>query len=152
MAACEVIWLKRILKDLGVPIKDLIPLYCDNMSSIYMAQNPVFHTHTKHIELMYHLIRERVQAGDINLQHINMNLQTVDIFTKALGADKLRQFMLNLGFTILDFPSLRGVQKRTNRLNRVPIEADTGYRPNRVSTEAVINRKEPTRVELEGAC
>ena len=71
------------MKDLGVPIKDLIPLYCDNMSSIYMAQNPVFHTHTKHIELMYHLIRERVQAGDINLQHINMNLQTVNIFTKA---------------------------------------------------------------------
>ena len=125
----------RILKDLGVPIKDLIPLYCDNMSSIYMAQNPVFHTHTKHIELMYHLIRERVQAGDINLQHINMNLQTVDIFTKALGADKLRQFMLDLRLTISDFPSLRG----STRENRVPAEVDTGYCPNRVSTKADIN-------------
>ena len=31
VAACEVVWLKRILKDLGVPIKDLTPLYCDNM-------------------------------------------------------------------------------------------------------------------------
>ena len=79
------------MKDLGVPIKDLILLYYDNMTSIHLAQKytTVFHTHTKHIELMYHLIRERVQAGDINLQHINMNLQTIDIFTKGLGADRL---------------------------------------------------------------
>ena len=125
------------MKDLGVPIKDLILLYYDNMTSIHLAQKytTVFHTHTKHIELMYHLIRERVQAGDINLQHINMNLQTVDIFTKALGADKLRQFMLDLRLTISDFPSLRG----STRENRVPAEVDTGYCPNRVSTKADIN-------------
>ena len=33
VAACEAVWLKRILKDLGVPIKDLTPIYCDNMST-----------------------------------------------------------------------------------------------------------------------
>ena len=37
MATCEVVWLKSVLKDLGVPIRDLIPLYCDNMSSIHLA-------------------------------------------------------------------------------------------------------------------
>ena len=46
VAACEAVWLKRILKDLGVPIKDPSPLFCDNMSSIYLAWNPVFHSHT----------------------------------------------------------------------------------------------------------
>ena len=80
MAACEAVWLKRILKDLGVPIKDLIPVYRDNMS------NPVFHAWTKHIEVHYHFIRERVLAGDVDLQHISTYLQTADIFTKALGA------------------------------------------------------------------
>ena len=74
MAACEAVWLKRILKDLGVPIKDPTPLYCDNMSSIYLARNPVFHARTKHIEVHYHFIRERVLAGDVDLQHINTNL------------------------------------------------------------------------------
>ena len=39
-AACEAVWLKRTLKDLGVPIKYLIPLYYDNMSSIHLAQKP----------------------------------------------------------------------------------------------------------------
>ena len=70
MAACEAVWLKRILKD-------LTSLYCDKMKIIV-------------------------------LQHIYTNLQTVDIFTKALGADKLWQFMIDLGLTIPDLPSLRG--------------------------------------------
>ena len=113
MAACEVVWLKRILKDLGVPIKDPIPLYYDNMSSIHLARNPVFHAHMKHIEVHYHFIREHVQAGDVDLQHISTNLQTTDIFTKALEANKLRQFMPDLGLTIPDLPCLRGSTNRT---------------------------------------
>ena len=68
MAACEAVWLKRILKDLGVPIKDPIPLYCDNKSNIHLAQNPVFHACMKHIEVHYHFICERVQTGDVDLQ------------------------------------------------------------------------------------
>ena len=106
MAACEALWLKRILKDLDVPIKDPTPLYCDNMSSIYLARNPVFHARTEHIEVHYHFIRERVLAGNVDLQHIlSTNLQTTDIFTKALGAEKLWQFITDLGFTIRDLPS-----------------------------------------------
>ena len=100
VAACETVWLKRILKDLGVPIKDLTPLYYDNMSNIYLARNPMFHARTKHIEVHYHFIREHILAGDVDLQHISTNLQTADIFTKALGADKLWQFMTNLVLTI----------------------------------------------------
>ena len=102
VATCEVVWLKRILKDLGVPIKDPTPLYCDNMSSIYLARS------AKHIEVHYHFIRERVLVGDVDLQHISTNLQTADIFTKALGADKLWQFMTDLGLTIPDLPTFRG--------------------------------------------
>ena len=59
------------------------------MSSIYLARNPVFHAQTKHIEVHYHFIRKRVQAGEIDLQHVSTNLQVADIFTKALGIDKL---------------------------------------------------------------
>ena len=68
------------------------------MSNIYLARNPVFHARTKHIEVHYHFIRERVLDGDVDLQH----------FTKALGTDKLSQLMTDLGFTIPDLPSLRG--------------------------------------------
>ena len=108
VAACEAVWLKRILKDLGVPITAPIRIHCDNMSSIHLARNPVFHARTKHIEVHYHFIRERVQAGEIDLQHVSTNLQVADIFTKALGIDKLGQFTLGLGLTSSALPSLRG--------------------------------------------
>ena len=84
VVACEVVWLKRILKDLDVSINDPILLYCDNLNSFHLAQNPVFHAQTKHIEVQYHFIQESVLGGDVNLQHINTNLQTTDIFMKAL--------------------------------------------------------------------
>ena len=60
------------------------------MCSIHLILNLVFHARTKHIELHYHFIRECVLAGDVDSQHIGTNLQKADIFTKALGADKLQ--------------------------------------------------------------
>ena len=41
IAACQAVWLKRILKDLYISIKDPILLYCDNMSNIHFALNPI---------------------------------------------------------------------------------------------------------------
>ena len=108
VAACEAILLKRILKDLGIPLTDPIRLFCDNMSSMYLARNPDFHTRTKHIEVHYHFIRERIQVREINLQHISTNLQVADIFTKPLGVDKVGQFASGLGLMTSALPSLRG--------------------------------------------
>ena len=88
--AYQVVWLKRILKDLGIPIMEPILLYWKHMSNIHQARNLVFHAETKHIEVHYHFIREQVLAGDVDLQHISTNLLTADIFTKALGVDRLR--------------------------------------------------------------
>ena len=78
------------------------------MRSIHLAQNPVFHAHTKHIKMHYQFIEECIQVGDIDLKHISTNLQVANIFTKALGVHKLKQFMKDLGLTIVAFPSLRG--------------------------------------------
>ena len=37
-----------------------LPIYCDNINSMQLAKNPVFHARTKHIEVHYHFVRERV--------------------------------------------------------------------------------------------
>ena len=83
-------------------------------SNIHVAQIPVFHARTKHIEVHYHFMQERVQSGDIDLQHINTNFQVA----KALGVDKLRQFMSDLVLMITALPSLRGstTQRSVNQL------------------------------------
>ena len=93
------------------------------MSNIHLARNPVFHSRTKHIEVHYHFIRERVLDGDVDLQQINTNLLMVDIFTKTLGVDKLRKFITSLGLLTANQPSLRGSQDKEmspdTELNRV---------------------------------
>jgi hypothetical protein len=57
MAAQESTWLMRLLKDLCQSTKAAVTLYCDNQSAIRLAENPIFHTRTKHVEVHYHFIR-----------------------------------------------------------------------------------------------
>jgi len=48
-----------------------IVIYCDNISSILLANNPVYHARTKHIEVHYHFIKEKVLAKEIDLIHVS---------------------------------------------------------------------------------
>jgi len=85
----------------------LVVIYCDNISSILLANNPVYHVRTKHIEVHYHFIREKVLAKEIDLIHVNTEDQVASIFTKALGTDKLRKFRKMLGVLEVDL-NLKG--------------------------------------------
>ena len=67
LAACEIDWLCMLLHSLDIVVDYAVALYCDNMSSIKLSSNPVFHARTKHIEVDYHFIREKVIAGEIDL-------------------------------------------------------------------------------------
>jgi hypothetical protein len=69
-----------------------VVIYCDNISSILFANNLIYHARTKHIEVHYHFIREKILTKEIDLIHVNTEDQVVDIFTKALGTDKLKKF------------------------------------------------------------
>ncbi|MCO5610655.1 hypothetical protein L7F22_064894 [Adiantum nelumboides] len=106
VAACKVAWLKMLLQDLEIQVQDPVVIYYNNISSIQLTRSPVFHAHTKHIEVHYHFIRERVLDGDIDLDYVNTEDQAADLFTKALGAEKLRCFRI-LGLRDMAL-SLRG--------------------------------------------
>jgi hypothetical protein len=92
IVACEVVWLQKLFSDLGQLVDAVTIIYCDNINSILLANNPVYHARTKHIEVHYHFIREKVLAKEINLIHVNIEDQVADIFTKALSTDKLKKF------------------------------------------------------------
>ncbi len=85
----------------------LVVIYCDNISSILLANNPIYHVRTKHIEVHYHFIREKVLAKEIDLIHVSTKDQVVDIFTKALGINTLKKFQKMFGVLEVDL-SLRG--------------------------------------------
>jgi hypothetical protein len=84
-----------------------VVIYCDNISSILLASNPVYHAKTKHIEVHYHFIREKVLTKEIDLIHVSTEDQVANIFTKALGTNKLKKFRKMLGVLEVDL-SLRG--------------------------------------------
>jgi hypothetical protein len=88
----EVVWLQKLLSDLGLLVDAPVVIYCDNISSILLANNPVYHARTKHIEVHYHFIRKKVLAKEIDLIHVSTENQVADIFTKALGTYKLKKF------------------------------------------------------------
>ena len=107
MAACKVAWLHKLLYDMHQSTDGPVVIYCDNMSSIHLANNPVYHARTKHIEVHYHFVREKVLAREIDLVYVSTEEQVADIFTKALGTEKLRRFRSLLVVLEMDL-SLRG--------------------------------------------
>ena len=56
-----------------------------------IAKNPVFHAHTKHIEIHYHYVRELIDNEIVELEYCPTSNNAADIFTKALGAEQLHQ-------------------------------------------------------------
>jgi histone deacetylase 1/2 len=59
-ATAELIWVEALLRELGVRLQEKPCLWCDNLGAVYLAANPVFHARTKHIEMDFHFVRERV--------------------------------------------------------------------------------------------
>lgn len=92
LASCDAIWLCRVLIGLfGLELDPTMILY-DNWSCIKLSKNRVFHDRSKHIEIKYHFIRDRVRRGVAKLQYIS-----IDILTKPLVKGKFVSYKDKLG-------------------------------------------------------
>lgn len=88
----EAIWLRALLKDLGQEQTEATIINEDNRSVISLALNPVNHQRTKHIDIQYHFIRDKIQHKQISLQHTPTEAQLADGMTKALGRNLFSHF------------------------------------------------------------
>ena len=95
----QLLWMKQTLKDYGIHLKQ-VPLYGDNESAIKIANNPVQHSKTKHIEIRHHFLRDHVMKEDIDIIHVNTEEQLTDIFTKP--SDEKRFYKLRCELNILE--------------------------------------------------
>ena len=81
-------------------------LFCDNKATLSIAHNPVHHNRTKHVEVDWHFIKEKIEANIINMSYIPTKEQVADIFTKGLLRQGFEELVTNkLGMTNIYAPT-----------------------------------------------
>ena len=83
----DIVWIRQLLKDLGLDRTRPTPVYIDNRSAHQLAENPVHHQRSKHIDIKYHWIRDMVAAGTVKIIDVSTEDQRADILTKTVRGD-----------------------------------------------------------------
>nr|GEZ31279.1 putative RNA-directed DNA polymerase [Tanacetum cinerariifolium] len=98
LSACctQILWMRTQLTDYGFYF-DKIPMYCDSKAAIAISCNPVQHSRTKHIDVRYHFIKEKVKMGIVELFFVGTEYQLADLFTKALPEERFKYLVRRLG-------------------------------------------------------
>ena len=81
------VWIRQLLKDLRLERTLPTRVYIDNKSARQLAENPVHHQRSKHIDIKYHWIRDMVAAGTVQLIDVPTEDQRADFLTKSLRGD-----------------------------------------------------------------
>ena len=92
----EVLWLRYLLTDLCVSPSSATTIWCDNLGATYLSVNPIFHARTKHVEVDYHFVRDRVTKKEIQIRFIPSKDQLADILTKPLASSVFTSLRSNL--------------------------------------------------------
>jgi len=69
----------------------------DNQRTIALAQNPVFHARTKHIDIRHQSVREAIQKDVISLQFCHTKNMIADVLTKAMVKTQFQRLIRLMG-------------------------------------------------------
>ena len=100
--ACQAIWMKRILKEIGHKQDEEMVLFCDNTSTIKLSKNVVMHRKSKHIRVRYHFLRELANEGVVKLVYCSTEEQLADIMTKPFKMASFQRIREALGIKIVN--------------------------------------------------
>ena len=95
-ATKEIVWLKRLFSDV-IKLRQTPILQVDNSAAVKLAQNPEFHRRTKHIDLKYFFVREKVVDRSIEIKQISTECQVADVMTKPLDRVRFNNMCERMG-------------------------------------------------------
>ncbi|KAL8137843.1 hypothetical protein V2J09_003844 [Rumex salicifolius] len=95
--ACQAIWMRSIMKEIGHEQAKEMVLLCDNTSTIKLSKNLVMHERSKHIRVRYHFLRDLTKEGVIKLVYCRSEMQLADIMTKPLKLPSFQKIREELG-------------------------------------------------------
>ena len=113
LACTELVWLQFLLAELHVKLQSPPTLWCDNIGATFLASNPAFHARTKHVEIDFHFIRERVLNRSLLIRFISSQDQIADILTKGLTTPRFLSLRSKL--TVTPVPSACGGADRQSQ-------------------------------------
>ena len=104
----ELIWVRNLLDEIQVPLQATPMVYCDNMSVVLLATNPILHSKSKHFKLDLYFIRDYVAKGHVQISHILAHAQVVDVLTKPVSSAFFHDFRAKLKIVDSESLSLSG--------------------------------------------
>ncbi|XP_048485493.1 uncharacterized protein LOC119691901 isoform X3 [Plutella xylostella] len=94
----EAMWLKQLQEDFWPSLSnDSFDVYCDNQSALSIAGHDVYHARSKHIDVRYHFIREKIEAKQISLKYQCSEDMVADALTKGLQRLKHDRHLSTMG-------------------------------------------------------
>lgn len=85
------------MKSLIGNFKESSVMYVDNQSAIKLVKNSEYHKRTKHIDIKYHFIREKLEEKVFRLEYVSTEDQMADVFTKPLSKNRLERLRKIIG-------------------------------------------------------
>jgi hypothetical protein len=96
----DILWMRQLLSEFGIPVHGPSEMRCDNQSSIAVTKNPEHHGRMKHLDLRFYWLRQVVEAGHITPVFVPTHQQVADIFTKALPRADIERYRAMLGLEL----------------------------------------------------
>jgi hypothetical protein len=100
-ATKEAIWLQNLLKDLGMSKYAPRIINVDNQGTITLAENPIHHARTKHLDIQLQFVRDHIERNTVKLQYCPTDDMLADIMTKALARDRHAKLCMLIGMNDL---------------------------------------------------
>ncbi|KAL5824162.1 hypothetical protein ACOSQ3_020225 [Xanthoceras sorbifolium] len=93
------VWLKSFISGLRVvdSISRPLKMYCDNSAAVFMAKNNKSGSRSKHIDIKYFAIKERVKEKKVVIEHVSTELMIADPLTKGMPPFKFKDHVNNMG-------------------------------------------------------
>ncbi|XP_058075568.1 uncharacterized mitochondrial protein AtMg00810-like [Magnolia sinica] len=94
---CELLWLRKLLTEIGFAPTSEMDLLCDNKAAIAISHNLIQHDCTKHVEVDRHLIKENLEVKIIRFPFVKFEDQLADILTKVVSSKDFYNSLDKLG-------------------------------------------------------
>lgn len=91
MCACQIIWLMNLMKELSNKENEVVTLMIDNVSAINFAKNLIAHGRSRHIEMIFHYLRELVSEGKLKLEYSKSEDQVAYLLTKGVSIEVFKR-------------------------------------------------------------